>query len=488
MGLILPPPPPVPGLSAGFWEDQLPYGFGWNRSTLDVRFGRAFGKTYGSAINPAALIPAAVWAAPLATQIFHVDPVNGSDTSGTGIGNYLGDFTTAPVKTLTKAITLANATSTASRILINGATNPALNRAASGIGTSTYPTVSMAIEAMGGRVTLAATDAHTWAVDGTYTNCYSASEGNTSGAIDLLNQRWLGDDHGARLFDRNGIGRQSYIEFVPYASAAALNSATLTGTTGGGYFNSGTTVYVRRADGAAVTDANTRTFRGSSTVAAPAFSTGGTSYSGSCFYAGIDFQGGWSSNGPGTRNAWLHECRAMYSTMQGGYGGVGGNGFQWDASGAVLYTNCESWCNGTDCFNVHGTNGLSQQVCVDCLGWDTGRAQAGSCNGITGHEHTMSIDLNGDYQLTRGGMARFIDQSRCLLYGSRLLIDLGDGAPVSPVLPTTVEANANAQMWTMYCAINSTLDAFVTDTTAHIYTRGNTVLAGATVGSGTVAV
>ena len=57
-------------------------------------------------VDPKRLIPTEVWTAPLATQVFHVDPVNGNDSTGTGIGTYRFDFSAA-VKTLTKAIQLA---------------------------------------------------------------------------------------------------------------------------------------------------------------------------------------------------------------------------------------------------------------------------------------------------------------------------------------------------------------------------------------------
>jgi hypothetical protein len=298
--MAIPPIPPGPDLVAratanrvqalvngGFGEEALPTGFPWNRALLDVRIGRAMGQTYGGAINPASLLPAAVWAAPLATQVFHVDTVNGSDTTGTGIGNYFGDFSSSPVRTLSKAIILANATTIASRILINGAGNPTLNRAS--VGSATFPTVPLAIEALGGRVTLAGTDAHTWALNGTYTNCYSATETNASGAIDLLNQRWLGEAQGARLLDRKGVGRQSYVEFAVYATPAALSAATLSGTTGGGYCNSGGVTYVRRADGAAVTDVNTRVFRGSSAGGAPGFTTGTTLSNNSLYIGRVRF-------------------------------------------------------------------------------------------------------------------------------------------------------------------------------------------------------
>jgi hypothetical protein len=173
-------------------------------------------------------------------------------------------------------VQLANATTLASVILIKADTNPVFNRAATGMGNTTFLTVNASVQAIGGRATFAATDAHTFTLNDAPTATYTASESNTSGVIDLLNQRWIGDDLGGRCFDRNGVGRQSHVEFTRYASLAALKAATFTGTTGGGFYNdnAGGGLFIRRADGAAVTDTNSRSFRGASAASAPAFSTG----------------------------------------------------------------------------------------------------------------------------------------------------------------------------------------------------------------------
>lgn len=457
-----------------------PPAFPFDFSKVEMSLSLQAATPVGVVTNPHALIPSGVWSAPVASRVFHVDPVNGSN-SNTGLGSYYGDFTNA-VQDVATAITKANATTAACRIVIDASSNPWFTRATGGVGTSTFPTVDMAIEAVGGRATFTGSDAHTWAVDGTYANCWSATESNASGAIDLLNQRWLGEAQGARLLDRDGVGRRAYVEMVKYASPTALNTATFTGTTGGGYCNSGGKTYVRRADGTAVTDANTRVFRGTSTIA-PAFAThttAATATNVSLYMAGCDFQGGFLSNNAGTRNVWLNNCRAMYAGLDVT---PNQNGFMTDFVGTALFTRCEGWACGNDVFNPHGVNGQHQFVTVDCLGWDTGRTTGQSNNGTTGHESTIVVDLNGDYQMSRGGTARFINNSRALLFGSRLWGDLGDVAMGGSLVPTAIMANDNAWIWALYCDISAGRALYAPDAKSRIFAKGNTIRSGTTSGN-----
>jgi hypothetical protein len=445
----------------------LPSAFPLDYSKLGVQLQMQGPRPAGTVTGASALIPAAVWGAPVASQIFHVDPVNGSNAN-TGLGAYYGDFTNA-VKDVATAITKANTSATASRIVIDGTSNPWFTRA-TGAGTTAL-TVDASIESVNGRSVFTGSDAHTWALDGTFTACYSVSESNASGAIDLLNTRWLGEAQGARLLDRNGNGRQAFNEATVFASPTALNAAVL-GATQVGYVNSGGKTYVKRGDGTVVSDTNTRVFRGTSTPAPAFLSTG----SKSLYLAGCDFQGGFLSNAAGTRNLWLNNCRGFYAGMDVA---INQNGFTTDFIGTALLTGCEGWACGNDVFNPHGVNGQHQCVTVDCLGWDTGRGAGTSNNGITGHESLYFIDLNGDYQLTRGGAARFINNSRALLFGTRILNDLGDGSIPS----TAVMANDNAWMWAINCTLSSGRALYAPDTKARIFTQGNTLISGTSSGN-----
>jgi len=458
---------------------SLAPAFTWPRGTLDIQMGYASGQPFARPTNPASLMPSAMWVAARATNIFHVDPVNGNDAN-TGIGSYIGDFASATaLKSLATAITKANAVGTACRILVKADTHPWMTRVQSGVGAGVFPTVSLSVEAIGGRLTLTGSDAHTWAVDGTYGNCYSATESNASGAVDLLNLRWIGEKEGARLLDRAGAGRQANVELVLYASPTALNAAAFTGSTGGGYVNSGGKTYVRRADGAAVTDSNTRVLRGNSTVA-PAFSThttSATSTSASIYMSGVDFHGGFSSINAGTRNIWLDNCRGMYVGLDVG---SGANAFGFDFIGTALLTRCEGWSCGNDGINGHGFNGQLNMAAFNCLAWDLGRNTQQSNNALTAHETVCAFDFAGNYQLSRGGTVRCINDSSTYLFGTRVLGDLGDGF----IIPSAIMANNNAQMFLKGCEVSADNRAmYAPDANSRIYNDSSRVLSGSTTGN-----
>ena len=260
-----------------------------------------------------------------------------------------------------------------------------------------------------------------------------------------------------------------------YATPTALNTATITGP-GGGYVNSGGKTYIKRGGGAAVTDANSRSIRGTSTIA-PAFSDGATSLSKSLYLTGFDMHGGFLSTAAGTRNVWLDNCRFMFANLDQG---VAGNGVATDFIGTTLLTRCESYCNGGDAYNPHGLNGAHQMALFDCLGWDVGRYTGQSNNGLTGHETTVLFDYNGDYQLTRGAQ-RFIDNSRSVLARTKATGDLGDiagpatgltGGGVLP--PTALIADGNAIVWAIGCTLGSSDRATSTTGNGAIYEQGNT--------------
>lgn len=462
----------------------VPAGFPLDQSKVGLQLYVSAGQTYGLATSAAALIPSGVWAASLA-QTFHVDAINGNN-SNTGIGAYYGDFSTA-VADIATAITKLNATANPGKIIVNGANGSHFNRTLSGVAASNYLTVDAALISLGGRSTLSSAQANTWALDATYTNCYSAGQANCCGVIDLTQQRWLGDAQGSRLLDRQGAGRQAYGELTVFASAAALNTATASQLgIYGGWYNDGAKTYIRRADGGAVTDATNRAFRGVGPGAAPGFSTGTASSSKSLYIEGFEIQGGFLSTNAGTRNVWMNNCRLAYAGLNAS-AGTSSNGTSTDFIGVALYTSCEGWCCGADIFNPHGNNGAHIAVAIDCLGWDTGRGTSVSNNGITGHETCVVVDVNGDYQNCRGGTARFINNSRTLLYGTKIRNDLGDvGMGTGYITPTAVGSSDNAIVWVTFCDIQSDRALWTEGAAAKIYTFRNKSVVGTQTGGGPI--
>lgn len=403
-------------------QHVTPRGFVWDAAALPFTTLRQAGGRVFSLVDVRRAITTTVWAAPLATAIFHVDPVGGSDTTGTGIGTYRYDFSAA-VRTPQKAVTLGNATGAPYQVLIKADSNPRINRADSGVQAGIKPTQPCAFIAYGGRVRLSAFDAHTWAVDGTYGNTYSVAETNCSGVFDLLNTRIVGSSS-----DYQGRTKTLLAELTKVADAATCNA------TPGSWVNTGGKTYVRRSDGAAVTDSNTMSLRNSY-----GYAIGATTV----YFQGFDFEGGLDANTAGTRNLICEDCTFRYGQQYSA-----GRGLSLDnITGVAGFVNCEADANGSDGFNFHNTSGQSFVLTIDCSAWDNGRGSSISNNGNTGHERVVGVDIGGDYRYNRGGSVRWIDQSSLWCIGTFSGYDYGDIAMGGSMSPTEFRVDSYAQMF-----------------------------------------
>lgn len=442
------------GISAGSGVASWlipPAGFNWDFAQLPFSVNRVSRGVISYTANPYALIPSSVWSAAL-SQIYHVDPVNGSD-SHSGIGTFRGDFNAATaLKTLAHAVGLANLSGNASQILIKADTTPIFNRGAAGPATPT--TVPIGIYSINGRAVIRAFDAHTWAVDGTFTSTYSVTETNCSSCYDLLNARTVG-------------GKTLYAELALAASPTACNA------TPGTFCNSGGKTYVNRADGAAVTDLNTAALR-----AGPAFAIGAAT----AYLIGFDFEGGLTATVAGTRNLVCESCTFRYAQQYNG-----GNGIAVDKmTGVAVLLSCQADANGADGLNFHGTSGQAYVMTIGCSGYDNGRGTNVSDNGHTGHETVVGVDINGDYRYNHGGTVAWINTSQVWCIGTVSKYDNGDAAMGGNSGASEFNARDTATMWlddTTAEAASSSNYAILAATGTTIYKRNHLTVVGRETGN-----
>lgn len=307
-------------------------------------------------------------------------------------------------------------------------------------GNALWPTVDVALIAVGGRVTTGTWDQYTTpSLDGTYTLCYALTVATVDRVVDL------------RSHDEHGL----YPDLLRVASAALANA------TPNSYYHSGSVVYIRRGDGLAVTNANTRVYRGGSGV----LRCHGNLYS--MMLAGADASSGWDIEGSdgyaafsvlnngtsySTKKAVVADnCTFRYGgTSASLRNGVGINGIH----GIAAFFNCSADSNASDGFNCHQnwtTLGGPQTafLTINCSSKANGKTEFGltSCNGYTLHEDVKGIDIGGDHGWAHGGAVRNINSSKGWMAGSIIGPDFGDVRTGGIIRSECVRADNTAQIW-----------------------------------------
>lgn len=332
---------------------------------------------------------------------YYVDVATGND-SNSGLTSGL------KLKSIHAAVTKGNATGSPYRVLVTAGRYPRAN-GLNNTGTI-QPTQNAAIVAVGGRVVTGPFDDLSWPAspDPTYTNCYKVSRSNVARVFDIATL----DAHG------------NYTELVNVADAVTCDS------TPGSFAQVGSDLYVRRVDGAAVTNANTRAHL----IQRHLNLTSG--FNGKRLYLeNIDLEGGvqlgtLSVDGVTDTVIMAQGCSFKYS---GGYSGpsyVNDNVALWNSSGLFAFVDCEVGSAWKDGFNAHWQTDSERRTYVlteRCRGRDFGRGSSTSNNAITGHETVVWVDVEGDWSDGRGGTVRFIDTSTLAAFGSSAANDLGDG-------------------------------------------------------------
>lgn len=340
-----------------------PAGFGWDWAKYPI-MGRKFGGKWKVTTDPKTLVNKAIWSAP----IYYVWPGGpGVSDLNTGLGGY-GNA----LNTINRAVVLGNASSAPFRVLVKPSGATTYTRALGTVTTS--PTQHCAIIADGGRVRTGPFDALTYALDTgtTYVTTRSAV---------------------ARVFNLstpNAYG--NYTELAMVADAATCRA------TPGSWAQVGTSLYVNRADGSAVTNANTRAY-----LNAACMPLG--SASADFYLEGFDLEGGITSSiraEGGSRNIVTNDV----TTRNSGMASSPGNGiYIYDTTGLAAFFKTTGIGHFADCFNGHwvagGVVGLAM-LTVDCIGIDNGRTGNNTDNGLTTHDGIISIDINGYYEANVG--------------------------------------------------------------------------------------
>jgi hypothetical protein len=416
------------------YPKEMPAGLGWDLLSFPITvaliqsFG--MGPQYGTInFTPEQLFGLKSTAFSNPAFTFYATPT-GSDTNpGTEA---------SPVKTGGKLITLANATGLPCKLVMDGGSSPssAYPRTSNLRSAGVAPTVDVAIVARGGRVSLGTYDNFSApALDGTYTNCYNIP---SSGTCDRVVDRWQLDRYG------------DFVALKNVATAAICN------VTPGSWTVSGSVLYVNRADGLAVTNANTRAYRGSAAnfIMTTQVNVGFFAEDGN---SGFDIEGS-NANGvidflitaPGaTGCSVFSHCRFLQA---GGLINTAARAISINSfNGLVAFFNCSGSGAQTDIYNFHNNYGAAKAACllVNCTSPGTGKNGNQSCNAFTMHEDCIGIAVAGYLREGHGGTMRHINTSRCWVVGTDIGNDLGDAVlgGGGSFQPAAVVANDTAIIW-----------------------------------------
>lgn len=396
---------------------------------------------------------------------YYVSP-NGVDSTATGTE-------ASPYRSIWKAVAAANASGQPSKVVVKAGEygkpyNPSQFLAL-------RPSVDIAFVAQGGRVTVGTWDDFSApSLDPVQTNCYSYSLSNVD-----------------RVIDRTRIDADGFlVDLRSVASAAICNR------TPGSWALEGGKIYINRADGKAVTNANTRVLR----------STGGTwrfdvpvsVYVGADdSISGFDTQGGSLAAGfhyqPATKPAQMKAVVVERCTFRYCGGAVySGNGTTIsDLHGIALFADCDASNNTKDGFSAGNSAGLNSEghlLTLNCRSIVCGGGLAQSCNGFTLHEDVVGADFAGQFARSSGGAVRCVADSLTWLVGSDIRNDRGDIVLGGTTPPGGVMANGNAQIWAdrAHIAMPPAMAPVLADVGAAVRLRAMAPLRSAAQGTGTI--
>lgn len=396
----------------------------------------------------------------------------GNDSTGTGT-------ITAPYLTINKAITVANSGGVSTKIYVKSGTY--YRSSSPAYPSNTTPTVDIALIAYQGRVITGTFDAFSApSHDVTYTNTYSYARSSVNRVFDIAN------------LDQYG----HYKELTLVTSAAICN------ITPGSWYTDGVTLYINRADGAAVTNSNTRVYLQAAVLLT---GTNVNLYIGNeDGYSGFDFESGVTGSMNATYASPTTSKKiivAENSTFRysGGRSDSIGRGVALDSFyGWGWFFNCDASHNMTDGFNCHNTYSATATgiITINSTGVNNGIAPNASLsqqsnNGWTSHDNCVGADFSGYYLNNRGGTCRSINTSVSLLAGTIAKNDLGDLAAGGASIPTAYQTDNTAKY---YCFrtkadVSGGQIAYIATGTSTIYqrdvwpTRGITGNSGGTIGT-----
>lgn len=336
-----------------------PAGFNWDFTARPLKIYK-IGRQSHVDLQPESLIDPLCFSG----VCYHVDVATGNDANS-GTGTYDGDFS-SPVKSIWKAVQLGNATSAPYRVIVKSGTYLRANSFSNN--NAHTPTQSVYMRAVGGKAVSAMFDDLTWpgATDATYTNTYKVARSSVLRVFDITNI----DEHG------------DFAELLKVSDASTCN------TTPGSWAQVGGDLYVRRKDGAAVTNANTRAFLLSNNAA---FTTNNIKV----YIEGFDFYGGnlgvLRANSAPNSSLVANNCSFKYSGSTSSLV----DGCVILDHGYTAFFNCVASKNSKDGFNFHvGAGGSNPHpLLVNCIGRNNGLSPSQSNNGLTLHDGIVGISV-----------------------------------------------------------------------------------------------
>jgi len=362
------------------------------------------------------------------TTSYYVDITRPNDT-GDGLG-----WATAK-QSINAAVAAGNAGATPFIVYVRAGLYPR-GQSPTGSGGSVVPNKACAFIAVGGRVETGHFDALGWTLDQGTTYKASRASARRAQRIDTI--------------DQDGL----YPDYQWVADVATCRA------TPGSWYTDNTTVYVNRADGAAVTDANTRIMLLITGGPVLAMSTGGNMY-----VSGFDLQGGMPAQlqGASAYRFIAEDCSFRYGA--GNDGTIGGlsaaprNGVSVLNLLGAAFIRCDASANQADGFNSHIQSGVQAFVfTMDCTGFNNGRPGATSCNFITTHDGGRWIDLRGVGARNAGGQAAIVNDGTMMwcidtfCYASRGDQIFGGSVPPSDFLVDQQEGAGGSKMFLENCA------------------------------------
>lgn len=449
----------IPSFPVG--ELSPPVGYRWNFAQYPFRVFQNGPNSYNLQVTPRKWIPDTVWT----STVYHVDVATGNDTTGTGVGAFVGDFSAA-TKSPWRAVQLAVAAGKldAQIVVKAGVYGRALGF--HGISTTIFPSLNVAYWAFGGRVVVHSADALTWTNDGSGTNTFSATRAAVSRVSYLAGS--------VTTVARDGTNVQDYPDLVKVADQATCQA------TPGSWAQVGSVLYAHLIDGAVVSDANTRAL-----LASPVMQLNSTTKA--VFMggydsptSGFDLQGGTTNCFDAT---YLAERNIVVENSSFGYNGTytatTGNAVGIDnMKGVAVFVNCIAHKAPTDMYNHHQTSGgPSYMMTINCKGFNTGFVGNTSANFRTLHETANGFDFMSEGSGARGGTLRNINDSRDWNVGSYYHDDNGDGVTQGEVVI------ADTSVWYGDGVTASGVNAIVVTSSASVYKRGGSYT-GAQIGVG----
>lgn len=375
----------------------------WNQSAYPLAFTNS-GGTWASSFSHTSLLPA------YATK-YYVDVATGSDTNN-------GLTTGTKFKSIWKAHAAATADGgvTSYEIIVTpGRYNRTNGINNSGATNATKP-FKISSATPGSKIVTGTFEALTWTSAGS--GVWQANRTNVSRVISIDSV--------------NGYG--NHPDHTVYADLATLQASSGVN----GMAQVGSLIYVKRADGGTVTDANTLC----------TLIIVGVNLVANCHIKDVEWYGGHATMSGAVACASAgffcgsKTGNVVFEDSFFGYSGsfsveaccIGIN----DWVGLVAFKNCQLAASSWDGINPHWTLGgaVGTYVYVEgCSGRDFGRVATGdSYQPITSHQGIPLVELNGTWGEGRGGTVRFVQASTYLGINVASSNDKGSsgGSPTSP--------------------------------------------------------